>query len=68
MNYHFLATEEHRGHREEEIRNTKHEIRNKSKIQMLKWSKRKGIADYSDFTDFGHEDSKTRRTEVLVRH
>jgi hypothetical protein len=40
----------HRGHREhrEEIRNTKHEIRNKSEFLMLKCSKRKGIADYAD--------------------
>jgi hypothetical protein len=70
------------GHREEEIRNTKHEIRNpqdgwrhKSEIQMLEWAKRKGIADCADLTDFGHEDSKppgpragTRRVQVLVRH
>ena len=28
---------------------------------MLKRAKRKGIADYADLTDFGHEDWKTRR-------
>jgi len=58
----------HRGHREEEIRNPKEEIRNNIKTRMLEWSKRKGIADFADLTDFGDEASKTRRTQVPVRH
>src|SRR4030042_2315384 len=52
----------HRGHREEEIRNTKHEIRNKSEFLMLKCSKRKGIADCADSHGLNsHEDTKARR-------
>jgi len=35
----------HREHREEEIRNTKHEIRNNIKSGMLEWPKREGTTD-----------------------
>jgi len=35
-------------YREEEIRNTKHEIRNNIKTRMLEWSKQKGMADDAD--------------------
>ncbi len=66
MNYYILATERHKERKEEEIRNTKHEIRNKFKMRMFEWSKRKGIADCADSTDFGHEDTKGKRKETRI--
>jgi ABC-type lipoprotein export system ATPase subunit len=34
---------------------------------MLKWSKRKGIADCADLTDFAHEDTGTQREPQISR-